>query len=98
MRIADKRNRIREIVELLNVPVDLKTPEGVSSRLLRQLWGNTIGLYFESRGQPVPPFTPVSPYWKLIGFQRETPLTDFRGGGLLSLMHLVSFVSTFPRF
>lgn len=98
MRIADKKNRIREIVELLNVPVDLKTPEGVSSRLLRQLWENTIGLYFESRGQPVPPFAPVSPYWKLIGFQRETPLTDFRGGGILSLMHLVAFVSTFPRF
>ena len=98
MQIADKKNRIREVLDRLNLPVDLADPEGVSSRLLRQLWTNTIGLFFQARGQPVPPFAPVSPYWKLIGFQRETPLTDFRGGGILSLMHLVAFSSRFPRF
>lgn len=54
--------------------------------------------FIRSQGHPEPPFTPVSPYWKLIGFQRETPLTDFRGGGILSLEHLVAFVEIHPNF
>lgn len=98
MRLADKRSRVRATLALLDVAVDAQDPEGVSSRLLRLLWRRSVGLFFESRGEKAPPFAPVSPFWRLLGFQRETPLTDFRGGGLLSLRHLVAFVSRFPRF
>ena len=98
MRIADKKGRLKAILEYLNVSVELTDGDCLSSQLLHQLWDNTIGLYFKAQNQPVPPFTPISPYWKMIGFQRETPLTDFRGGGILSLIHLVSFTAHFPRF
>ena len=69
-----------------------------SQHLLQRLWSCTVGLYYRSQGHPEPPFAPISPYWKLIGFQRETPLTDFRGGGILSLEHLVAFVEMHPHF
>ena len=96
MHINDKRMRIRSICNQIDIPVD---PANLYSRhLLCRLWNGTIGLYYQIQGQECPPYTPVSPYWKLLGFQRETPLTDFRGGGILSLEHLVSFVECHPRF
>lgn len=93
----DKKNRIREICELLQQSVT-STPDSFSIYLLSRLWEHSIGLYHQSLGLPVPSYSPISPFWKLIGFQRETPLTDFRGGGIISLIHLIVFVERFPLF
>ena len=96
MHIDDKRLRIRSICDQIDIPVDSTNPH--SKHLLHQLWDGTIGIFYQIQGYEKPPYTPVSPYWKLLGFQRETPLTDFRGGGILSLEQLVCFVESHPRF
>ena len=38
----------------------------------------------------------INPNWKTIGFQANNPRTDFRGGGILSLMCLVFLVENYP--
>ena len=93
----DKKLRIRSLVELLDQPVT-SDPDSLSLLLLNRLWNHTIGLYYQAQGSDIPTFSPISPYWKMIGFQRETPLTDFRGGGILSLIHLLAFVERYPLF
>ena len=96
--LSDKKRRVSGILELVGLPVDVADTQSMSSQLLKRLWTRSVGLYCRSKHQPIPEFSPMSPYWKLLGFQRETPLTDFRGGGVLSLMHLNAFVSRYPAF
>lgn len=86
---------IRYYCSLVDQQVSLE-PQSLSQILLTRLWNHSIGLFFQMQGQEIPAYSPVSPYWKLIGFQRETPLTDFRGGGILSLLHLIAFVERYP--
>ncbi|KAM7454086.1 hypothetical protein BLSTO_05159 [Blastocystis sp. subtype 1] len=81
--LSDKKQRVSGIVQLVGVSVDIADTQGMSLRLLKQLWSKTVALYCQAHDQPIPEFSPISPYWKLLGFQRETPLTDFRGGGVL---------------
>ena len=71
-------------------------PQSLSQVLLCRLWNHTIGLFCQMQGLDIPAYAPISPYWKMIGFQRDTPLTDFRGGGILSLLHLIAFVERYP--
>lgn len=85
---------MRSLCEKLDFPVNIDSPR--DQRLLRRLWAATVGRLFSSRGESVPGFAPISPFWKLAGFQRETPLTDFRGGGVLSLEHMVVFAENHP--
>ena len=96
--LSDKKQRVSGIVQLVGVSVDIADAQGMSLRLLKQLWSKTVALYCQAHDQPIPEFSPISPYWKLLGFQRETPLTDFRGGGMLSLIQLEAFVSQCPEF
>lgn len=96
--LSDKKRRVSGILDLVGVSVDVADTQSMSSRLLKRLWTQSVGLYCQSKHQPIPEFSPISPYWKLLGFQRETPLTDFRGGGVLSLVHLNAFVSRYPAF
>ena len=96
--LSDKKQRVSGIVQLVGVSVDIADTQGMSLRLLKQLWSKTVALYCQAHNQPIPEFSPISPYWKLFGFQRETPLTDFRGGGVLSLIQLEAFVSQCPEF
>eukprot|EP01065_Artemidia_motanka_P008279 TRINITY_DN14138_c0_g1_i1.p1 TRINITY_DN14138_c0_g1~~TRINITY_DN14138_c0_g1_i1.p1 ORF type:complete len:254 (+),score=88.73 TRINITY_DN14138_c0_g1_i1:99-860(+) len=35
--------------------------------------------------------------WDQIGFQGKDPATDFRGGGILGLLHLVFFAENYPQ-
>lgn len=35
--------------------------------------------------------------WTIYGFQNKNPATDFRGGGLISLLHLMQFSTYFPE-
>ena len=35
--------------------------------------------------------------WKLVGFQNQNPRTDFRAGGLLSLLSLVYLVKNYRK-
>ena len=44
---------------------------------------------------PAKPFQDSSSLWKKIGFQREDPRLDLRGGGILSLKCLVYFSSEY---
>lgn len=86
----------------LLVPYDPSDP--VHVRLLKSLWdahdqavtlhcNNTGG----SRGGAELSFQPVHHRWASpIGFQREDPSTDFRGGGVLSLAILSRFVWHYP--
>ena len=37
------------------------------------------------------------PDWVSIGFQGSDPITDFRGGGLLSLSQLIYFCENYPE-
>ena len=85
---------MRSLCEKLDFPVNIDSPR--DQRLLRRLWAATVGRLFSSRGESVPGFAPISPFWKLAGFQRETPLTDFRGGGVLSVEHMVVFAENHP--
>ena len=94
MRLADKRLHVRSLCEKLDIPVVIDSPR--DQRLLRRLWAATVGMLCSSRGETVPGFAPISPFWRLAGFQRETPLTDFRGGGVLSLEHMVVFAENHP--
>ena len=96
--LSDKKQRVSGIMQLVGVSVDIADTQGMSLRLLKQLWSKTVVLYCQAHNQPIPEFSPISPYWKLLGFQRETPLTDFRGGGVLSLIQLEAFVSQCPEF
>lgn len=45
----------------------------------------------------VAPALPRDERWKLVGFQSDTPLTDFRGMGLLSLRAMVYICTHHPR-
>lgn len=97
MSVMDKKMRIREICYLLNQSVTSDS-NSLSLKLLTRLWNHSVKLYHQMEGVEGPPYSPVSPFWKMIGFQRENPLTDFRGGGILSLIHLLSFVERYPLF
>lgn len=72
--------------------VDLATPvcpgDAQHEALLEALW---TCLY---AGEEV---VRVSPAWKRMGFQREDPVTDFRGGGVLALRCLVYFAKNYTR-
>jgi hypothetical protein len=54
--------------------------------LLMKLWKQVF---------PSKSFQSSSPLWKKIGFQREDPRLDLRGGGILSLKCLVYFSSEY---
>eukprot|EP00796_Vickermania_ingenoplastis_P012325 gene12326-8456_t len=46
----------------------------------------------------IPPFRPCDPVWcSPIGFQQADPATDFRSGGLLSLVLLLLYVERYPQ-
>jgi len=53
---------------------------------LVKLWG----LFFESE------FTLQSPTWKLLGFQSETPLSDFRASGYFGLKNILYLAEKYP--
>lgn len=95
--MTDKKLRIRNLAGLVDQQVILEE-DSLSMKLLTRLWNHSIGLYYQTQGMEIPEFSPSSSLWKLIGFQRETPLTDFRGGGILSLHHLLAFVERYPLF
>lgn len=97
MLVMDKKMRIREICSLLNQSVTCNS-NSLSLKLLTRLWNHSVKLYHQMEGVEGPSYSPVSPFWKMIGFQRENPLTDFRGGGILSLIHLLAFVERYPLF
>ena len=40
----------------------------------------------------------LGPHWVRIGFQNNDPMTDTRGGGILSLLNILYLVSTHPRY
>lgn len=42
------------------------------------------------------PYSRRSDQWERLGFQGKDPTTDFRGGGMLALDHIVSFAQTHP--
>lgn len=56
--------------------------------LLVQLWENCL---------PRKKFESVSDKWKLLGFQRDDPRLDLRGGGVLSLRCLVFFTTEYKQ-
>lgn len=58
------------------------------THMLRQLWSHAF---------PSLPFSPCNDHWSDLGFQGVDPGTDFRGGGVLSLANLLSFVTHHPH-
>ena len=44
------------------------------------------------------PYMSVTKAWKHIGFQHEDPVSDIRGGGILSLDNLLYFMETHTKF
>jgi len=58
------------------------------TNLLKNLWRDSFTTSHEA-------FAKVSKKWTDIGFQRADPLSDFRGGGILSLRHLAGFVAEY---
>jgi len=55
------------------------------TNMLKSLWRDSF--------TPQVPFERISKKWTDIGFQRADPLSDFRGGGVLSLQHLAGFIT-----
>eukprot|EP00696_Hemimastix_kukwesjijk_P003358 gnl/Hemi2/14136_TR4799_c0_g1_i1.p1 gnl/Hemi2/14136_TR4799_c0_g1~~gnl/Hemi2/14136_TR4799_c0_g1_i1.p1 ORF type:complete len:416 (+),score=110.82 gnl/Hemi2/14136_TR4799_c0_g1_i1:224-1471(+) len=57
--------------------------------LLLRLW---VGVFPNS-----PQVGPVSPEWTKMGFQGNSPATDFRGMGILGLENLIYFAEFYPN-
>ena len=62
-------------------------------KLFESITGNDIevGVTKEEDKLLVSAESETRPDWTLIGFQGLDPITDFRGGGLLSLVQLIYF-------
>ncbi|OQR87016.1 hypothetical protein ACHHYP_09633 [Achlya hypogyna] len=77
------------VLELDALRTDLKTPcqpgDEVYEALLRELWTTVYGTA-EIKSEP---YVRQGDGWLNLGFQRDNPDTDFRGGGLLGLKCLV---------
>eukprot|EP00756_Hemistasia_phaeocysticola_P054070 Hpha_TRINITY_DN30014_c0_g1::TRINITY_DN30014_c0_g1_i1::g.21547::m.21547 len=84
---------LQNAVRLVNTPVDEQKHEPE----LRALWEAMRA------NDPPPPesaeeeFSLESYEWKRFGFQAPKPVTDFRGGGLLSLRVMLACVRRRPR-
>jgi len=59
---------------------------------LRHLWYLAFG--HDPEGSPE---LPADPKWKRLGFQSNTPATDFRGGGVFSLDMVIFFFQNNPE-
>ena len=62
--------------------------------LLERLW---CGCH-RALGEEPPKFERFDWKWTSFGFQREDPISDLRGGGVLALRNLVYFLETQPSF
>ncbi|KAJ8600710.1 hypothetical protein CTAYLR_003920 [Chrysophaeum taylorii] len=59
--------------------------------LLKRLWDL-------AHGDAAPAFQRVGGPWTAFGFQRDDPVSDFRGGGVLALRNLVNFLERQPCY
>jgi hypothetical protein len=86
----DSRPSAAAITQLCSLELSFSSPfqNGFPEHeeLLVRLWKNVF---------PSKKFQSESPLWKKIGFQREDPRLDLRGGGILSLKCLVYFSSEY---
>jgi len=62
--------------------------------LLKSLWAVAHTCLDEA----VPPFERYGWRWTAFGFQRDDPVSDVRGGGVLALKNLVSFLQSEPAY
>ena len=62
--------------------------------LMERLWTAVRKAGGVDADDDVPP--PRDQRWKAVGFQSETPATDFRGGGVLALEHLLHLAERRP--
>eukprot|EP01062_Namystynia_karyoxenos_P067653 TRINITY_DN61676_c0_g1_i1.p1 TRINITY_DN61676_c0_g1~~TRINITY_DN61676_c0_g1_i1.p1 ORF type:complete len:266 (+),score=98.83 TRINITY_DN61676_c0_g1_i1:78-800(+) len=91
----EEREGLENALRLAATPVDEADPEHLE--LLRTLW------HAMRTVDPPPPeaeleeFTVDSYEWKRFGFQAPRPVTDFRGGGLLSLQLMVHCAQRRPQ-
>lgn len=69
----------------------------VFERLLERLWNTIYKDAPRSLRNKARSFERVSDGWIAMGFQREDPETDFRGGGLLALKCLVYVFEAYPQ-
>jgi hypothetical protein len=75
---------------MLEVSADLGTAVSWEEHeeLLRRVWNRLV--------KEDTPFSSAAPAWKTLGFQRDDPVSDFRGGGLAALRWLDWYASTWP--
>ena len=62
-------------------------------KLLRDLYDEFV----QPKTPPADPATLTTPAWGSLGFQGTDPRTDFRGGGFVSLQHLVAVCRGNPQ-
>jgi len=80
--------------DLLTQPFSLDKPH--HEEMLRELWGrlNCAKIPEGSPGflDPTTTFKPVDEAWTEFGFQQKDPVSDIRGGGVLSIQLLLYFL------
>jgi len=99
----NNNNNTPEVLEALATEFD----EERDGPLLRKLWSLGHAALAEDEEDdeeaPVvrhtpPPFERTSERWTQLGFQRDDPVSDLRGGGVLALRNLVRFLESQPQF
>ncbi|KAK8803392.1 hypothetical protein WA158_001086 [Blastocystis sp. Blastoise] len=93
--LTNKKNSLLHINSTLS---EIVTPTNEAhKKLLKRLWYSLVGEKLKLQGKDPLPYAPESPLWREVGFQRDTPWTDFRGGGVYALENLVYFVENYPN-
>jgi len=82
------------VLERLREGLEAEFEEARDEALLRKLWA----LGHAALGEEAPPFERTSQRWTSFGFQRDDPVSDLRGGGVLALRNLVLFLEAQPQF
>jgi hypothetical protein len=78
------KQRMGEFQKHIAVPFSIENVNHKDE--LIKLWN----LFYQS------PFTLQSPDWKRLGFQSETPLSDFRASGYFGLKNILYFAEKYP--
>lgn len=79
-----------ELSTVLDILADLSTPfeEEVHDNLLMSVW---IGSGYQEQD-----FVRTGEQWRKIGCQRDDPVSDIRGGGILALQLISHFLNNYP--